>query len=127
MRLRKVVFWLLFLGGLAWIGQTVALAGWSYFVTQEVVERTLREVSARQRSALSLGTLRARDEVITDARNSILLAARREDLPLQDVLVNVTPGGISATVMWPYPVVVYGGRELLVIPMSVQRSTTASP
>ena len=127
MRLRTFVFWLLFLGALAWVGQAVSLAGWSYFVTQEVVERALREVSARQRSALSLGTPRARDDVITDARDSIFLAARREGLSIQEVLVDVTSSGISATVKWSYPVVTYEGSALLVVPMSVQRSFAPLP
>jgi len=127
MRLRAFVFWLLVVAALAWIGQTIALAGWSYFVTQELVERALREVSARQRAAMSLGTLKARDEVTTDARNSILLAARRDGLSFEDVFVDVTPSAISATVRWSYPVVTYEGRELLVIPMSVHRSSVPAP
>ena len=127
MRLRRFVFWLLFLGALGWIAQAVSLASWSYFVTQEVVERALREVSARQRSALSQGTLRGRDDVVTDARNSIFQGARREGLSIEDVLVDVTSSDISATVKWSYALVTYEGRPYLVIPMSVRRSFAPSP
>ena len=126
MRLRRIVFWLLFLGALGWAGQAITLAGWSYFVAQEVVERALREVAARHRWTLGLDTQRGQDEVITDSRSAILREAWRHDLPLQEVNVYVTSSGISANVKWSYPVVIYAGRDILVIPMSLQRSIVPS-
>lgn len=128
MRFRTFVFWVLVLGALGWVGYTVAAAGWSYFATQELVDKTLREVLARHRSAMTAGTQRAVDELVADARRSIVASARREDLPIQDGSVSVarTSAGISATVRWRYPVVVYGW-EVLVVPMSIQRSFIPPP
>lgn len=129
MRLRRVILWVLFLGALGWVGQTVATAGWSYFAVQEVVDKALREASARYRSALTAGTQRALDELMADVRKSILSAARREDLSVQEGSVSVaaTSAGISATVRWSYPVVTYAGRDILVVPMSIQRSSLPPP
>ncbi|HYV01689.1 MAG TPA: hypothetical protein VEM93_05045, partial [Actinomycetota bacterium] len=69
------------------------------------------------------------DALTSEVRNSIVIASRRELFPVQDenVSVSANSAGISATVKWSYPVVSYGGRDVLVVPMSVQRSLVPSP
>ncbi|HEV8440502.1 MAG TPA: hypothetical protein VGT40_20625 [Methylomirabilota bacterium] len=129
MRLRTLILWAMFVVVFGWAGYTLTVAGWEYFVTQDVVERTLRETSVRHRSALLAGTQRAVDDLVADTRASILLAARRDGLTLPEGSVSVSANStaVAATVRWPYTVISYGGAELLVVPMSVQRSLTVAP
>ena len=127
--MRSFILWIIFLAALGWTGHTVATAGWSYFSTQEMVDKVLREATGRHRSALVGGTQRARDELIGDIRASILLAARREGMPIdaRSIVVSANSTGVSASVGWSYPVVTYGGNDVVVFPMSVQRSFVPPP
>ena len=128
MRFRTFIVWVI-LGALGWAGYTVATAGWSYFATQEMVDRVLREAAARHRSALTGGTQRGLDELVRDIRASILLTARREGMRIEErsVVASANSVGASAAVAWSWPVITYGGKELIVFPMSVQRSFVPSP
>src|SRR2546427_8128339 len=129
MRLRTFIVWGIVLTALWWGGSTLATAGWSYFATQEMVDKVLREAAARHRSARAGGTQRALDELAGDVRASILLAARRESRPIEkrNVTASATSTGVSASVGWSHPVITYGGDDLVVLPMSVQRSFVLPP
>jgi hypothetical protein len=129
MRLLTLVRWVIVLGILAWAGYTVAGAGWNYLTAQEIVDKALREASGRHRAAFAIGSQLAVDALDTHVRNSILLDARHGGIPLQeeDVTVSANSAGISATVHWSFPVIAYQGRNILVVPLSIQRSFVASP
>ena len=129
MRFRSSIVWVIFLGALGWAGYTVATAGWSYFATQEMVDKVLREAAGRHRSALAGGTQRALGELVEDIRASILLAARREGMPIEkrSIVASANSAGVSASVAWSYPVITYGGQDIVVFPMSVQRSFVPPP
>lgn len=127
MKLGTVVRWLVVLGALGWAGYVVAGAGWSYFTAQEIVDQVLRDVSTRNRSARSTGSPPG---ALTEyVRTAIALGAQHEGLAVQesDVTVSVNPAGVSATVHWPYPVISYRGNDILVIPMSLERSIVTPP
>jgi hypothetical protein len=128
MRLRTLVRWAVFLAVVLWIGYTVAGAGWSYYTVQELVDRSLREASDRHRAAFAAGTQRAVDTLVESLRSSILLEAARDGVPLDesDVDVSANVVGYAATVRWSYPVLRIGRAELLVIPLSVNRSVAVS-
>jgi hypothetical protein len=129
MRFRTFILWVIFLAALGWAGYTVAGAGWSYLTTQEVVDKVLREATGRHRAALMGGTQKALDELVADIRTSIVLAARREGMPLEErsLAVSANSAGVSASVAWSYPVFTYGGNDVLALPMSVQRSFVPPP
>lgn len=127
MRFSSLARWIIVLGVLGWCGYTTAGAGWSYFSTQEVVDKVLLEATNRYRSTLSTGVSAA--SVTTYVRSAIVANARRDGLPIQeaDVQVSAGPMGIAATVRWSYPIIRQGGQDLLVVPMSVQRSIGPTP
>jgi hypothetical protein len=127
MRISTLIRWLIVLVVLGWAGYTVAGAGWTYLAIGEMVDKTLREASARNRNAFVTGTVT--DSVIRDVRSSIVLAARHDGLPVEDgnVQVAATSAGIAATVSWSYPVITFGGSDILIVPMSVQRSFVPTP
>jgi len=129
MRFRTFIRLVVFLGALGWIGYTGANAGWSYFATQEIIDRALRESFGRHRSALASGTQTGLDALAGDVLNGIVLASRRDGFPIQDrdVSVSATSAGISAVVNWSYPVITFEGREILVVPMTIRRSFAPPP
>ena len=129
MRLRTFIRAVVFLGVLGWLGYAGAHAGWSYFATQEIIDRALRESFGRHRPALAAGTQTALDAVAGDVQSGIVLASRRDGFPIQerDVSVSATPAGISAVVNWSYPVITFEGREILVIPLTIRRSFVPPP
>jgi hypothetical protein len=127
MRLRTVVRGLLILAVLVWLGYAVAGIGWSYWVTQEVVDKTLRDGTARYRRTTASGG--PTEGLASYLRASIAMAARHEGLAIheQDIEVSSDPARVSATVHWSHPVFSYGGRDILVIPMSLERSFVSPP
>jgi len=124
MRLRTLVTWVVILAAFGWAAYTVAFAGWNYYLTQATIDQVLWEATGRYKAALATGTPAALDKLIADVRASVVYAARREGLPVQgdNVTVSVNSAGILVSARWPYSVVRYQGRDLLVIPISVQRS-----
>src|SRR5437867_5725686 len=74
MRLRTVVRGLLILAVLVWLGYAVAGIGWSYWVTQEVVDKTLRDGTARYRRTTASGG--PTEGLASYLRASIAMAAR---------------------------------------------------
>jgi hypothetical protein len=127
MKLGTLVRWIIGLGALGWAGYVVAGAGWSYFTTQEIVDQVLRDVFSRNRSARGAGT---QPVAVADyVRTAIALGAQREGMSVQesDVTVSVNSTRVSAVVHWPYPVISYRGNDILVIPMSIERSIVAPP
>jgi hypothetical protein len=129
MRFRSFILWVIVLAALGWAGFAVAGAGWSYFATQEMVDKVLREATGRHRAALTGGTQKGLDALVADIRNSILLAARREGMPIEErrVAVSANSAGVSATVTWSHAVITYGGNDVLALPLSVQRSFVPPP
>lgn len=129
MRLGSWIRWIIFLAVLSWAGYTVAGAGWSYFAAQEVVDTALRNASARHRAAFATGSQVAVDALAASVRADILLAGLHEGLRMEegDVTVSANSAGFSATIHWSYPVISYKNRDILVVPMSVQRSTVSTP
>ena len=129
MRLWTFVRWVIVLGVLAWAGYAVAGAGWSYFATQEVVEKALREGTTQHRTAFATGNLLAVDALVNSVRASILVGTRHDGLRVQegDVRVSANSAGMSAAVRWSYPMLTYRGSEILVIPLSIERSLVVSP
>ena len=127
MRLSSLARWIVVLGLLGWCGYTTAGAGWTYFATQEIVDKALLDAANRYRGAMSTAT--STGALTGYVRNSIVLNARRDGLTVQesDVQVSASPVGISATVRWAYPIVTHGGQNLLVVPMSIQRSIVPTP
>src|SRR5262245_40249977 len=129
MRLRTLILWLVFLVAFGWFTYTVALAGWSYFITQETVDKALREATGRHLAALASGSPRALERLAADVRYSILLGARREGLPIleENVHVSANSAGVTARVRWLYRVFGLDERDILVVPIAIQRSFTPPP
>lgn len=129
MRVRTFVTWLVFLAAFGWVAYTVAFAGWNYFSTQAMIDKVLWEATGRYKIALAMGTPAALDKLVAEVRSSIVYAARREGLPIQEenVSVSVNSAGILVTARWFYPIIRYEGRELLVVPISAQRSFVPPP
>ncbi len=129
MRVRTFSTWIVFLAAFGWLGYTVAFAGWNYYSTQALVDRVLWESTGRYKNALAMGTPTALDKLIADVRISVVVAARHEGLPIREehVGVSANSAGILVTARWSYPVISYEGNDLLVIPISVQRTFVPPP
>ena len=129
MRLWTFARWVIILGVLGWAGYAVAGAGWNYFATQEVVDRALREATIQHRAAFATGNLVAVDALANSVRASILVGTRHDGLHVQEenVRVSANSAGMSAAVRWSYPILTYRGSEILVIPLSIERSLVMSP
>jgi hypothetical protein len=129
MRLGRVVSWVVVLAVLFWAGYTAVGAGWSYLTAQELVDKALRDASARHRAAFATGSQTAVDTLTGTVRATILLAAARDGLRMreEDVAVSANAAGFLASVRWSYPIITYQGYDILVVPLFVQRSVSMTP
>ena len=114
----KFAWRLMALVAFGWAAYVVAEAGWTYYATRDAVDTVLREATARYRTPLRTGTFT--DSMLTEVRDWVARDAARSGVPVhaRDVAVSATAAGISATVHYSYPVI----RDILVVPLSVQRS-----
>ena len=102
---------------------TAAVAGWTYYATQDVVDGALHQAATQYRTALSRGAIT--DTMVAEMRSHVALSVGRDGLPVEDVFISVHATRISATVMYHYPIITHRGLNILVVPMSVQRSVVA--
>ena len=123
----RVARWVIVLGAVGWACYAFGEATWTYFATQEIVDSVLREAARRYHDSLSTGS--QPDALAGYVRSSIVATARRDGFALQDtdVQASVGSGGISASVHWGHPLIRYNGADLLVVPMSIERSFSAPP
>jgi hypothetical protein len=126
MRLAILVRWAVFLAVLGWIGYSVVGAGLSYFAVQEILDGALRDGASRQRAVARGGQA---GDIAGYIKSSIVLAAMRDGMAIQpsDVEISTGSGQISARLRWSHPVLSFGDREILVVPMSVRRSLMVAP
>jgi hypothetical protein len=124
MRLARVVRWVVVLGVLGWVAYIVAGVGWNYFATQEVVDKALRDASARHRAIFSTGTQTNVTTYVDSIRAAILYGALHEGLAIDEneVMVSANQAGLSAAVSWSYPIITYQGDAYIVMPLSIHRS-----
>ena len=124
MRLGSLIRWLAFLVLICWAGYTLAGAGFSYYSAQEIVDKALRDAAARHRAAFLTGSQMAVEALAGSVRSAIILNALHDGMRLDegDVSVAARATDLSATVRWAYPIITYGGREVLVVPMSIRRT-----
>lgn len=129
MRSGRLVLWVVFLAAFGWVAYIVALAGWNYYATLAMIDKVLQEQAGNYRAARTTGTADALDKLVATVRNSVVLEATREALPVHesDVDVSLYSAGISVAARWSYPIISYGGYDLLVIPISVRRSFVPPP
>lgn len=129
MRSGRLVLWVVFLAAFGWVAYIVALAGWNYYATLAMIDKVLQEQAGNYRAARATGTADALDKLVATVRNSVVLEATREALPVHesDVDVFLYSAGISVAARWSYPIISYGGYDLLVIPISVRRSFVPPP
>jgi hypothetical protein len=127
--MRRLLFWLIFLGLFGWAGYTAALIGWAHFAVQDVVEGVLQDSAPRQRAAFAAGTPQALDRLAVEIRAATLAAARKAGLGLDEsnISVALVSSGIQVTVRWTYPAITWNGEDILAIPLSVQRSVAPNP
>lgn len=88
---------------------TGAMAAWSYFRMSDVVEQALQDQA--RAGALPV-------------RGAVLRRAAEAGVPIDDrhVVVLEEEGTLRVLVRWRWPVISYGGDEVLALPLSLERS-----
>ncbi|MBI2526565.1 MAG: hypothetical protein HYV93_11310 [Candidatus Rokubacteria bacterium] len=129
MRLRPLTGWtivVIFLGSLAY---TAAFATASYLETTHLVDWIASDAATKGKAAADPRSQEARQRFVSTVRSALLAASGRPGTVLtrDGVAVAETPEGVRVTVQWAYPVFSYGGRTLLAVPLSVDRSISLRP
>ena len=129
MRLRALTGWTMVAILLGSVGYTAAFATASYLETTHLVDRIASDAAARGKAAADAQVPGARQQFTRDVRAALLSASGRPGSALtgNGLAVSETPEGVRVTVQWSYPVLSYGGRAVVSVPLSVDRSIRMRP
>jgi hypothetical protein len=130
-RVRTVIHrlgWVALIGSLAY---GAVVVGASFLETRQLVDQAVFEADRRPRAAVAAG--QASDaallEIAVDAREAILVAARRNNLPIDASKLTVKPegGGIRVSLRWSYVLLEFAGETALAVPLWLDRTFELRP
>ena len=125
MRYRTLTAWAIVTILLGTLAYTAAFATANYLETSHLVNRIAADAVAKGKAAADAQLPEARQRFANDVRATLLLAASSRPgtgLTRDGVAVSQTPDGVRVTVQWTYPLVAYGERTFVAVPLSVDRS-----
>ena len=124
MRYRTLAAWTIGTILLGTLAYTAAFAIANYLETSDLVNRIAADAAAKGKAASDAQLPEARQQVANDVRATLLAASSRPGTGLtrDGVAVSQTPDGVRVTVQWTYPLVAYGERTFVAVPLSVDRS-----
>ena len=124
MRYRSLAAWTIVTILLGTLAYTAAFATANYLETRYLVNRIAADAAAKGKAAADAQLPEARQQFANDVRATLLAASSRlgTGLTRDGVAVSQTPDGVRVTVQWTYPLVAYGERTFVALPLSVDRS-----
>ena len=124
MRYRTLAAWTIGTILLGTLAYTAAFAIANYLETSDLVNRIAADATAKGMAAADAQLPEARQQFANDVRATLLAASSRPGTGLtrDGVAVSQTPDGVRVTVQWTYPLVAYGERTFVAVPLSVDRS-----
>ena len=131
MRVRTVIRRLVGVALVAFVGYGAVMVGASFFETRHVVDQAVFEAGRRPRATAAVG--QAADstllEFAVEAREGILVAARRKNLPIEPSKLVVKPegSGIHVSLHWSYVLLEFADETALAVPLWLDRTFELSP
>ena len=124
MRYRALTAWTIGTILLGTLAYTAAFATANYLETSHLVNRIAADAAAKGKAAADAQLPEARQQFANDVRATLLAASSRPGTGMtrDGVAVSQTPDGVRVTVQWTYPLVAYGERTFVAVPLSVDRS-----
>jgi len=129
-RVRTVIRRLVWVAMVGLLGYGGAVVGASFFQTRQVVDEAVFEAGRRPRAAaVGQATDSTLLEFAVDAREAILVAARRHNLPIDPSKLMVKPEGrgIRVSLHWSYVLLEVADETALAVPLWLERTFALSP
>jgi hypothetical protein len=128
-RVRTVIRRLVWVALVGVLGYGGAVVGASFFQTRQVVDEAVFEAGRRPRAAVGQATDSTLLEFAADAREAILVAARRNNLPIDPSKLMVKPegSGIRVSLHWSYVLLEVADETALAVPLWLERTFALSP
>ena len=130
MRVRTVIHRVVWVAIIAFLAYGTMVAGTNFLETRQLVDQAVFEAGRRPRAAAvgqaSDSTLL---EFAVDAREAILVAARRDNLPIDVSKLTVKPegSGIHVTLHWSYVLLEFADETALAVPLWLDRTFELRP
>ena len=130
MRVRTVIHRVVWVAIIAFLAYGTMVAGTNFLETRQLVDQAVFEAGRRPRAAAvgqaSDSTLL---EFAVDAREAILVAARRDNLPIDVSKLMVKPegSGIHVTLHWSYVLLEFADETALAVPLWLDRTFELRP
>jgi hypothetical protein len=113
------------------LGYGAVVVGASFFETRQTVDQAVFEAGRQPRAAAAVGqvTDSMLVEFAVDAREAILVAARRKNLPIDasKLMVKTEGNGIRVSVHWSYVLLEVADETALAVPLWLDRSFELRP
>jgi hypothetical protein len=129
-RVRTVIRRLVWAAVVGLLGYGAVVVGASFFETRQTVDQAVFEAGRRPRAAaMGQVTESMLLEFGVDAREAILVAARRKNLPIDAAKLMVKPegNGIRVSVHWSYVLLEFADETVLAVPLWLDRSFELGP
>ena len=130
MRVRTVIRRLVWAAVVGLLGYGAVVVGASFFETRQTVDQAVFEAGRRPRAAaMGQVTESMLLEFGVDAREAILVAVRRKNLPIDAAKLMVKPegNGIRVSVHWSYVLLEFADETVLAVPLWLDRSFELGP
>jgi hypothetical protein len=130
-RVRTVIHRLVWVAIIGFLAYGAMVAGANFLETRQLVDQAVFEAGRRPRAAAAVG--QASDstllEFAVDAREAILVAARRDNLPIDVSKLTVKPegSGIHVTLHWSYVFLEFADETALAVPLWLDRTFELRP
>jgi hypothetical protein len=130
-RVRTVIHRLVWVAIIGFLAYGAMVAGANFLETRQLVDQAVFEAGRRPRPAAAVG--QASDstllEFALDAREAILVAARRDNLPIDVSKLTVKPegSGIHVTLHWSYVLLEFADETALAVPLWLDRTFELRP
>ena len=131
MRVRTVIRRLVGVAIIGFLAYGAVVVGASFFETRQLVDQAVFEVDRRPRApaAVGQGSDSALLDFAVDAREAILVAARRKKLPIDASKLTVRPegSGIHVSLHWSYVLLKFADETALAVPLWLDRTFELRP
>ena len=125
MKIGTLIRTVVFLAVFGWAAYTAFMVAYDYFTTSGMVGQLVVDAVTKRKAMVAAGGSPAvTQEIANDVRGLILKESRRQQIPLDERTLQVTPGSyaVQVSMSWKHPVALYGDRNLFDLTLWMDRT-----
>ncbi len=125
MKIGTLIRTVVFLAVFGWAAYTAFMVAYDYFTTSGMVGQLVVDAVTKRKAMVAAGGSPAvTQEIANDVRGLILKESRRQQIPLDERTLQVTPGSyaVQVSMSWKHPIALYGDTNLFDLTLWMDRT-----